>query len=148
MFFIFCNISVGSSSVANLSNIDVSLRPRLFHLRKWPNFGGYGFDLQCEAGTVGQFIGKVDYGSPAMVTGLRSGDKIIEVNGFNVESCSHADVIRKITSLPDEVRLLVVDDMTAAYHSRRGVFVTGDSDAVLYEECPLEQPGRLLLCLK
>lgn len=53
--------------------------PRLCHLIKWPDFDGYGFNLHAEKNKSGQFIGKVDDDSPAVLAGLREGDKIIEV---------------------------------------------------------------------
>ena len=54
-------------------------RPRLCHIRKSPEFTGYGFNLHAEKGKAGQFIGKVDEGSPAAVAGLKEGDRIVEV---------------------------------------------------------------------
>jgi predicted metalloprotease with PDZ domain len=50
-------------------------RPRLCHLRKSPDFAGYGFTLNAEMGKAGQYIGKVDPGSPAEMAGLHEGDR-------------------------------------------------------------------------
>ena len=58
---------------------EVAPRPRLCHIVKWPDFDGYGFNLHAEKNRPGQFIGKVDPGSPAEMAGLREGDKIVEV---------------------------------------------------------------------
>lgn len=52
---------------------------RLCHVSKRADFDGYGFNLHAEKGRAGQFIGKVDEGSPAESAGLRQGDRIIEV---------------------------------------------------------------------
>ena len=57
---------------------EVAPRPRLCHIVKWPDFDGYGFNLHAEKNRPGQFIGKVDPGSPAEMAGLREGDKIVE----------------------------------------------------------------------
>ena len=127
----------------NPAQIDVGLRPRLCHLRKWADFAGYGFDLQSEKGTTGQYIGRVDYGSPAMVTGLRSGDHIVEVNGQNVEHASHADVVRRVMSRPAEVSMLLVDDLTAKLHEKKGIPLDGNLESILELHCPEEKPGRL-----
>ena len=67
-------------------------RPRLCHLRKWPEFNGYGFNLHAERGKAGQFIGTVDAQSPAVAANLRPGDRIIEVNGTNIGSENHQQV--------------------------------------------------------
>ena len=61
-------------------------RARLCHLRKVPDYEGYGFKLRTEKGKAGQFISEVDPGSPAETAGLRDGDRILEVNGKNVNN--------------------------------------------------------------
>jgi len=40
-----------------------------------------------------QFIGNVEHHSPAERAGLLSGDRVVEVNGVNVETDSHSEVI-------------------------------------------------------
>lgn len=57
--------------------------PRLCCLEKGPN--GYGFHLHGEKGKVGQFIRLVEPDSPAERSGLLAGDRLVEVNGENVE---------------------------------------------------------------
>jgi len=56
---------------------DDAPKPRLCHLRKLPNFAGYGFNLHAEKGKAGQFIGKVEPESPAALAGL---SKAIELS--------------------------------------------------------------------
>ena len=62
-------------------------RPRLCLISKGPN--GYGFHLHGEKGKSGQFIRKVEPGSPAETAGLRAGDRVVAVNGVNVERETH-----------------------------------------------------------
>ena len=50
-------------------------QPRLCHITKVPDFDGYGFNLHAEKNKPGQFVGKIDPGSPAEVAGLREGDR-------------------------------------------------------------------------
>lgn len=64
--------------------------PRLCCLEKGPD--GYGFHLHGEKGKSGQFIRKVEPGSPAEAAGLRAGDRVVEVNGLNVEQETHHQV--------------------------------------------------------
>lgn len=71
-------------------------KPRLCLITKGDS--GYGFHLHGEKGKTGQFIRKVEPGSPAEVSGLRAGDRVVEVNGVNVEKETHHQVrvIRKV----------------------------------------------------
>uniref|UniRef100_A0A182QAE0 PDZ domain-containing protein n=1 Tax=Anopheles farauti TaxID=69004 RepID=A0A182QAE0_9DIPT len=82
---------------------------RLCHVVKRPDFDGYGFNLHAEKGRPGQYIGKVDDGSPAESAGLRQGDRIIEVNGANITTETHKKVVELIKAVPNETRLLVID---------------------------------------
>lgn len=83
--------------------------PRLCQVSKRPDFDGYGFNLHAEKGRQGQYIGKVDENSPAESSGLRQGDRIIEVNGINIGAETHKQVVERIKSVPDHTKLLVID---------------------------------------
>ncbi len=63
--------------------------PRLCHVTKWAHFDGYGFNLHAEKARPGQFVGKVDEGSPAEAAGIKEGDRIVEVNGVNISHENH-----------------------------------------------------------
>lgn len=65
-------------------------KPRLCVMTKGD--GGYGFHLHGEKGKSGQFIRKVEPGSPAEAAGLRAGDRLVAVNGVNVERETHHQV--------------------------------------------------------
>jgi len=67
-------------------------RPRLCHLRSWNDGRGFGFNMQAERGKHGQYIGKVESGSPAEAAGLQDGDRIVEVNGSNIDHDTHKQV--------------------------------------------------------
>ncbi|XP_069785483.1 Na(+)/H(+) exchange regulatory cofactor NHE-RF1 [Narcine bancroftii] len=86
------------------------LRPRLCVINKGPN--GYGFHLHGEKGKTGQFIRLVEAGSPAEGAGLKAGDKVVQVNGEDVEQDSHQQVVQKIKAVANETRLLVMDRET------------------------------------
>ncbi|XP_053550323.1 Na(+)/H(+) exchange regulatory cofactor NHE-RF2 [Bombina bombina] len=89
------------------------LRPRLCHIQKGEQ--GYGFHLHGEKGKTGQYIRKVEPGSPAEAAGLRAGDRVLEVNGENVEKETHHQVVQRIKAMENETRLLVVDRETDEY---------------------------------
>ncbi|XP_067860529.1 Na(+)/H(+) exchange regulatory cofactor NHE-RF1-like [Heptranchias perlo] len=86
------------------------LRPRLCVISKGAT--GYGFHLHGEKGKTGQFIRLVEAASPAEKAGLKAGDKVMQVNGDNVEQDSHQQVVQKIKAVANETRLLVVDRET------------------------------------
>ncbi|XP_063511259.1 Na(+)/H(+) exchange regulatory cofactor NHE-RF2 isoform X1 [Pongo pygmaeus] len=109
------------------------LRPRLCHLRKGPQ--GYGFNLHSDKSRPGQYIRSVDPGSPAARSGLRAQDRLIEVNGQNVEGLRHADVVASIKAQEDEARLLVVDPKTDEHFKRLRVTPTEE-----HVEGPLPSP--------
>lgn len=98
------------------------LRPRLCHLKKGPS--GYGFNLHSEKSRPGQFIRSVDPDSPASKAGLRPQDKLVEVNGINVEGMKHSEVVSNIKAKENEAKLLVVDPETDEYFKKLGIIPT------------------------
>lgn len=98
--------------------------PRLCHVIKKENFDGYGFNLHAEKGKPGQYIGKVDDGSPAESAGLKHGDRILEVNGSSIGSETHKQVVQRIKALANEVQLLVVDSNVSVTSDNRIVEIT------------------------
>lgn len=97
-------------------------KPRLCKVVKGEN--GYGFHLHGEKGKVGQRIRKVEEGSAAENAGLRAGDKIVCVNGTNVEKDSHQEVVQKIKERENEAEMLVVDEDTEKYLEEKGIPIT------------------------
>uniref|UniRef100_G3PG38 Na(+)/H(+) exchange regulatory cofactor NHE-RF n=1 Tax=Gasterosteus aculeatus TaxID=69293 RepID=G3PG38_GASAC len=85
-------------------------KPRLCVMTKAED--GYGFHLHGEKGKSGQYIRKVESGSPAEAAGLRAGDRVVAVNGVNVEKETHHQVVQRIKAVDNETRLLVVDQET------------------------------------
>ncbi|NXD28685.1 NHRF1 protein, partial [Spelaeornis formosus] len=91
---------------------------RLCRLERGPD--GYGFHLHGEKGKPGQFIRLVEAGSPAEQSGLRAGDRLLEVDGENVERESHQQVVERIRAAAGTVSLLVVDSTAEDEQSKRG----------------------------
>ncbi|CAG5897677.1 unnamed protein product, partial [Menidia menidia] len=96
--------------------------PRLCHLTRSET--GYGFNLHSDRSQPGQYIRSLDPGSPADQAGLRPQDRLIEVNGVNIEGMRHAEVVAFIKRGGDETWLLVVDPDTDEHFKRRGVVPT------------------------
>lgn len=104
---------------------DNAPRPRLCRVTKWEHFDGYGFNLHAEKSKPGQFIGKVDLDSPAEAAGLKEGDRIIEVNGVNINHENHKQVVQRIKAMTNETTLLVVDKEAETFYKRNEIVVTG-----------------------
>uniref|UniRef100_A0A8C5IK25 Na(+)/H(+) exchange regulatory cofactor NHE-RF n=1 Tax=Junco hyemalis TaxID=40217 RepID=A0A8C5IK25_JUNHY len=117
-----CLLSPTLSSTKQDLNGQKELCPRLCHLKKGPN--GYGFNLHSEKSRPGQFIRSVDPDSPAARAGLRPQDRLVEVNGINVEGLRHSEVVSHIKARDSEARLLVVDPETDEYFKKLGVTPT------------------------
>ncbi|XP_077574325.1 NHERF family PDZ scaffold protein 2 [Stigmatopora nigra] len=104
--------------------MESDLRPRVCYLVKTEQ--GYGFHLHGEKSKGGQFIRKVEPRSSADMAGLRPGDRVVEVNGENVEDDSHHQVVERIREVPHRTRLLVVDRNTEDYLRSCGLSCTED----------------------
>ncbi|XP_078133822.1 NHERF family PDZ scaffold protein 2 [Sander vitreus] len=104
--------------------MESELRPRLCFLTKGER--GYGFHLHGERNKGGQFIRKVEPGSSSDLAGLRPGDRVVEVNGENVENESHHQVVERIREVEHRTRLLVIDRDTDDYFRSRGLACTED----------------------
>ncbi|XP_055600739.1 Na(+)/H(+) exchange regulatory cofactor NHE-RF2-like [Uranotaenia lowii] len=106
-------MSSASSNNNNNNNTSkangIKYEARLCHIVKRDDFDGYGFNLHAEKGRPGQYIGKVDDGSPAESAGLRQGDRILEVNGTSIANETHKKVVELIKMVPNETKLLVID---------------------------------------
>ena len=120
---------------------DTVSAPRLVVMKRGP--GGYGFNLHGERNVqAGQTISAVDDGSEAQKAGLRVGDKVVEVNGVNVEKMSHSDVVKKIKVNDKEVSMLVIDHVTEAYLKQEGRPITADMCNLMTVYQPKEAPSE------
>lgn len=113
--------------------------PRIVPMKKGDQ--GYGFNLHGEKGVKGQTISAVDKGSPAELGGLRQDDRVIEVNGTNVEEMTHSQVVGKIKEKQGETTLLVIDKITDKYLKDHGRSITADmADLKTVYEAPEPTP--------
>lgn len=120
--------------------MDGELRPRLCFITKGER--GYGFHLHGERSKGGQFIRKVEAGSCADLAGLKAGDRVVEVNGENVEHETHNEVVKRIREVDFRTRLLVVDRETDEYLHSRGLSCTEDLAIELGNLSPRPSPAN------
>ncbi|KAL1478185.1 hypothetical protein MTO96_016374 [Rhipicephalus appendiculatus] len=122
----------GTSASGIATQLAKAPAARLCHLVRRPEFDGYGFKLiPGQQGNLPR-VTAVESGSPAEAAGLRSNDTVVEVNGAILEGLACQDVVQLVKSTPNEARLLVVDDETAAWYKTRGIALRGDNLSVVY----------------
>jgi len=121
--------------------LPVAAWPRLCHIIKWGDGQGFGFHLLADKKKEGHFIGKLDPQSPADSAGLLLGDRVIEVNGVNINSENHKQVVERIKAVPDETKLLVIDAQTALEYREGDWTLSGSQGNVRYlTSSPPEAP--------
>ena len=118
-----------------------SAQVRKCFVQKWSDFSGYGFNLHAEKGKAGQYIGKVDDGSPAEAAGLKEGDRIVEVNDVNIGNENHQQVVTRIKAGGNSVWLLVVDKAGDDFYKNNKIVITSTLDEVKVIECPASRPS-------
>lgn len=140
-------VTITSVTANNVSSTTPS-NPRLCHIIKWPDFQGYGFNLHAEKDKPGQYIGSVDDDSPAEDAGLRQGDRIVEVNGENVEDKTHQQVIQLIKAGGDETKLLVVDSEADDYYKKNGIKVSHSLPEVVSKKTKTKESSGKFCALR
>ncbi|XP_067113946.1 Na(+)/H(+) exchange regulatory cofactor NHE-RF3 [Osmerus mordax] len=95
------------------------LKPRIADLTKGPE--GYGYFLTVEPKMKGHYIKDIDRGSPAERAGLKEMDRLVAVEGQQVDSCSHEQVVETIKKCGNKSCLLVVDAETDRMYKLGGV---------------------------
>uniref|UniRef100_A0A915IC70 PDZ domain-containing protein n=1 Tax=Romanomermis culicivorax TaxID=13658 RepID=A0A915IC70_ROMCU len=101
---------------------DLPPQARICVLKKAYPEQEYGFDLHAEK-LRGQFVGNVDEESPAGLSGLKRGDRILAVNGHPVSQQNHKEVVRKIQDHPLECKFVVIDEAGYLWYTSRKMSV-------------------------
>ena len=102
---------------------------RLCHIKKQRDKAQqFGFNLASRTTPLCHYIGRVDPNTPAYMSGLRSGDRIIEVNDKNVSSLTYEETLsllkkgayKKESNSYDanELNVLVIDKKADEYLRR------------------------------
>ena len=121
----------------------MAFTPRECFIKKCVDFKGFGFTLHAEVenGKCKGFINKIDERSPAEYSGLLVGDRIVEVNGVNIENDTYQHIKEKIIASGDKVRLLVVDLETDDYYTGLGMTVTALRSGAQHQDSEPNDPG-------
>lgn len=102
--------------------------PRLCTLKRQSRSNQYGFDFNTLRSEGRHAATNVRPGLPADLAGLRDGDYILEVNGESPENMEHDAVVKKISSNPTQVDLLVVGDYEAYLAKKRKMPIKSDTN--------------------
>ncbi|XP_024142708.1 Na(+)/H(+) exchange regulatory cofactor NHE-RF3 [Oryzias melastigma] len=98
------------------------LKPKFCRMEKAPD--GYGFHLNGIQGVFGQFIKEVVKGGAADRAGLEDDDMVVEVNGVNVETSSHHEVVEMIRRSGNSLEMLVARKSVYEKLKAKGVNIT------------------------
>ncbi|XP_059417150.1 Na(+)/H(+) exchange regulatory cofactor NHE-RF3-like isoform X2 [Carassius carassius] len=94
-------------------------KPRIADMTKRAD--GYGFILKEDPNRAGHYIGEIDKGSPADRAGLKNMDRLVAVNGQEIDNCRHEQVVEKISQQGNKCSLLVLDAETEKIYKLGGV---------------------------
>ncbi|XP_015745285.1 Na(+)/H(+) exchange regulatory cofactor NHE-RF3 [Python bivittatus] len=97
-------------------------QPHLCYLTKEKN--SYGFSLKSTAGQKGLFIVDLTPQGPAAKAGVQPNDRLIEINGENVENDTHEEVVEKVKRSGNQVVFLLSDKETDQYYFRWNMQLT------------------------
>ncbi|KFV66765.1 Na(+)/H(+) exchange regulatory cofactor NHE-RF3, partial [Dryobates pubescens] len=93
-------------------------QPRLCYLVKEEK--GYGFSLKTTEGQKGLFIVELSPQGAAAKAGVQNNDRLIEINGSNVENDTHEEVVEKVKKSENRVMFLLSNEETDRYyHSQK-----------------------------
>jgi hypothetical protein len=115
---------VNLRNVEGVTGEECDYKPKLVKLERSDPMEGYGFHLLYLDDRKGEYIEEVQARGLADRAGLRVGDRIIEVNGCNIETHRSRDVVNRIRTSPTVVTLLLVDPKTDGYFRKKAVTIT------------------------
>ncbi|XP_029936966.1 Na(+)/H(+) exchange regulatory cofactor NHE-RF3 [Myripristis murdjan] len=92
-------------------------KPKLCYLAK--SSSGFGFSLRSARGEQGLSMTEVIPGSVADKAGVRVNDRLVEVNGENIEGATHDQVVEKIKAAGSSIMFLLVDEETDRYYENK-----------------------------
>ncbi|KAJ8246593.1 hypothetical protein GJAV_G00253220 [Gymnothorax javanicus] len=80
---------------------------------------GYGFSLKSKQGEEGVFIINVTSSGVAEKAGAKHGDRVLEVNGENVENATHEQTVEKIKAAGNSIMFLLADEETERHYRNK-----------------------------
>ncbi|NXN96368.1 NHRF3 protein, partial [Rhinopomastus cyanomelas] len=90
-------------------------QPRLCYLVKEES--GYGFSLKTTKGQKGLFLVELSPQGAAAKAGVQNNDRLIEINGKNVENDTHEEAVEKVKKSENHVMFLLSNEETDRYYA-------------------------------
>ncbi|NXR90264.1 NHRF3 protein, partial [Hypocryptadius cinnamomeus] len=100
-------------------------QPRLCYLVKEET--GYGFSLKSTEGQKGLFIVELSSQGAAAKAGVQNNDRLIEINGENVENDTHEEVVEKVKKSENHVMFLLSNEETDRYFTSQRMALSKES---------------------
>ncbi|KFV85319.1 Na(+)/H(+) exchange regulatory cofactor NHE-RF3, partial [Struthio camelus australis] len=100
-------------------------QPRLCYLVKEGN--SYGFSLKTTEGQKGLFIVEISSEGAAAKAGAQNDDRLIEINGKNVENDTHEEVVEKVKKSGNHVMFLLSNEETDQYYRSHKMVLSKES---------------------
>ncbi|KFQ71561.1 Na(+)/H(+) exchange regulatory cofactor NHE-RF3, partial [Phaethon lepturus] len=100
-------------------------QPRLCYLVKEEK--GYGFSLKTTEGQKGLFIVELSSQGAAAKAGVQNNDRLIEINGKNVENDTHEEVVEKVMKSGNHVMFLLSNEETDHYYTSQKMVLSKES---------------------
>ncbi|NXC39511.1 NHRF3 protein, partial [Penelope pileata] len=100
-------------------------QPRLCYLVKEEK--GYGFSLKTTEGKKGVFIVDLLSQGAAAKAGVQNKDRLIEINGKNVENDRHEEVVEKVKKSGNHVMFLLSNEETDRYYTSQKMVLSKES---------------------
>ncbi|KAI5107035.1 Na(+)/H(+) exchange regulatory cofactor NHE-RF3 [Silurus meridionalis] len=82
---------------------------------------GFGFSIKSTKGENEMFMMDVIVGGVADKAGVKAGDRLVEINGENVETATHDQAVEKIKASGNSVMFLLVDEETDKYYKNKRI---------------------------
>ncbi|KAG9471435.1 hypothetical protein GDO78_014734, partial [Eleutherodactylus coqui] len=101
-----------------------SSKPRLCYLVK--DKDSFGFSLRTFKGTKGFYLDTLTAAGAAAKAGVKEGDRIIEINGQNIEHYKYDGLVKLVKESGDSVMFLLVDKETDKYFQQQMKKITVD----------------------
>ncbi|XP_074958689.1 Na(+)/H(+) exchange regulatory cofactor NHE-RF3 [Phalacrocorax aristotelis] len=100
-------------------------QPRLCYLVK--DEKGYGFSLKTTEGQKGLFIVELSSQGAAAKAGVQNNDRLIEINGKNVENYTHEEVVEEVKKSENHVMFLLSNEETDRYYTSKKMVLSKEN---------------------
>ncbi|KAM6987647.1 Na(+)/H(+) exchange regulatory cofactor NHE-RF3-like [Tautogolabrus adspersus] len=133
------SLCVDMQTLVKASKRDGWSRPRLCHISRHLELG-LGMSVVSVEGQKGRFSVSTVCDGPAEKAGVRTGDRLIWINGLKTSLLTHSSLSRTVNKGGDSVAVLVIDNESESCYVRRKVPIL----PVLSELCSLPHAAKTM----